>query len=213
MANRSGFSMVELLVTTVLFAFMTGAVFGLLGAANGNFFNADTSIDVRNTLRVASDKILSEVRNTGYQAGAPQFTISAAVSGSNSIQFSVPVVCSSSGFVLNSSGNPAYWGAPLTWGCTTSSCMDANNSCSTLEYKFIRYSRNGSNAILREVLDASSNVVATTTIARNITALLFTLSQDGKMITVSMTGQQTSSVNKVITESFTNKVLLTNADG
>lgn len=209
--------MVELLIATGIFVFLTAAVFGLLSVSNGNFFNTDAAIDLRNSLRLASEKMSAEIRNTGYKSGVAQFTITAGggYNGSDTIKFSIPIVCSSSAFLLDASGNPAYWGAPLTWGCTSYTCMDANNSCTVLEYKYVKYSLNSSNKLQRDVLDAGSSVVSgsSSTIGDNITGMQISLSADGNQITMTLTGQKTSAINKTVSAIFTNKVLLNNLGG
>jgi hypothetical protein len=146
-----------------------------------------------------------------------QFTITAGASASvpDVIRFSIPILCSSASTLINSSGVPANWGAPLTWGCNSYTCMDANGNCGTLEYKHVQYSLNASNQLERKVLNAALGVVnsSTTVLGNNISNFKVALSQDTRMMTVTLTGTKTSVVRKTLTTIFTRKVLLNNLNG
>ncbi len=213
--SRHAFSLVELMLVAALTAFLTAAVFGLLGNAQTNFFNADASIDLRNSMRLASEKISMELRNTGYKSAVPQFSIldNTGVGGSDIIRFSIPILCTTTATLLDSSGNPAYWGAPKTWGCDASTCMDANNNCAIQEYKYVQYALNSSNQLERKILDTVLGTVSgtTTIVGQNITNLQATISSN--QMTVILSGQKISAVKKTLTMSYTNKVFLNNFGG
>ena len=213
--TESGFSLVELLIVTAIFAFVFISFFSLLSVAQSNFFNVDTGIDIRNNLRMASEKMALELRNSGYQGGVAQFSLLAGqgTGGSDIVLFSVPILCSSTSTLLNTNGVPANWGAPLTWGCNSYTCMNNINSCAALAYKYVQYSINGSSQLQRQVLDGGLNVVAgsTTIIGNNIANL--TTSVNANIITLTLTGQQFSVVGRTLTATYTNQVLLNNANG
>lgn len=207
--------MVELLVVLAIMTIAITGIFNMLGSARSTFFNADAAIDLRNSLRQASERISLEMRNTGYQGGTARFTIldGQGTGGSDIIRFSIPVICTSSGTLLDATGSPAYWGAPLTWGCDSSSCMDANDDCSTLEYKYVQYSLNASNQLERAVLDTALTTVnnSTTIMGQNIVDLQ--ASAVGDQITFTLSGQKVSAVRKTLTLNFTNKVFINNFGG
>ncbi len=71
---KSGFSLVELLIVTAIFAFVFISFFSLLSVAQSNFFNVDTGIDIRNNLRMASEKMALELRNSGCHPTPPFYT-------------------------------------------------------------------------------------------------------------------------------------------
>ena len=203
-----------------LLVFVMAAVFGLLGQAQSSFYTADTGIDLRNSLRLASEKIALELRNTGYQSNVAQFTITdgAGSNSSDSIRFSVPILCSASSTLLDSvNGNPSYWGAPLTWGCNSYTCMDANGDCSTLEYKYVQYAINSSSQLERKVLSTGLTTVnGSTTIAGNdITNFQVSVDQSPgtRVITFVLTGQKKSPTGRIVTATYSNDVLLNNLGG
>ena len=212
-----GFSMVELLFAVAILSFVMAAIFGLLGNAQMSFFNSDTEIDLRNSLRLSSEKIALELRNTGYKSNVAQFSLldGQGLGSSDILRFSVPVLCSSSSTLLDANGNPSNWGAPLTWGCNSYTCMDANGDCTIQEYKYIQYAINASNQLERKVLDTNANAVngGTTVVGNYITNFQISLSNDTHMITVVLTGQKKSGTGKLITLTYTSDVLLNNLGG
>ncbi len=216
--KTKGFSLTELIIVMALLTFVMAAVFGLLGQAQSSLFTADTGIDLRNSLRLSSEKIALELRNTGYQNNVAQFTISDGTGPNSSdvIRFSIPILCSSSSTLLNSAtSNPNYWGAPLSWGCNSYTCMDANGDCSTLEYKHIQYSINSSNQLERKILSTALTTVSgsTTIVGNDITNFQVSLSADLHVITFVLTGQKKSPVGRTITVTYSTDVLLNNLGG
>lgn len=207
---KSGFSLVELLIVTAIFAFVFISFFSLLSVAQSNFFNVDTGIDIRNNLRMASEKMALELRNSDVTQLPLSIPNGLGANGSDIIQFSVPILCSSTSTLLNTNGVPANWGAPLTWGCNSYTCMNNINSCATLGYKYVQYSINASSQLQRQVLDSASNVVAgsTTIIANDIFTL--TASVNANIITFTLTGQALSVVGRTLTATYVNEVLLNN---
>lgn len=217
MDKEKAFSLIEMLFVTAIFIFVVIAVFSLLGNAQSSFFNSDTATDVRNNLRIASEKISLELRNTGYQSNTAQFTIqdSAGYGNSDIIRFSMPILCSSTSTLLDTNGNPSYWGAPLNWGCNTYTCMDANGSCSTLEYKYVQYEINSSNQLIRKILDGSFATVSNSSsiITQNISNMQISLSVDTHMMTIVLSGVKTSPNGKTVTVTHASDVLLNNLGG
>lgn len=204
-----------MLVVLAISTFVVIAVFGLLNNARSSFFNQDAAIDLRNGMRNAAERMSLEMRQTGHQATVAQFAILAGqgTGGSDIIRFSIPILCSATSTLLDGNGNPAYWGAPLTWGCDAHTCMDANASCAALEYKYVQYAINASNQLERKVLDGALATVnnSTTIIGQHITNM--TASVNGFIITLTLTGQKTSAANRVISAVYTNKFLLNNTGG
>jgi prepilin-type N-terminal cleavage/methylation domain-containing protein len=229
--TKRGFTLVEALVATAIFAFVFISFFNLLSVAQTNFFNIDANFDLRNSLRQASEKIALELRNSGYQNGVAQFALLSGQGTKNSdiIRFSVPILCSSTSTLLNTNGVPAAWGAPLFWECYGNysyKCMNNVDSCATLAYKYVQYSIAASTnryspfILQRQVLDSALNVVSgsttnigTTNISSNIVNLKTSLSADGHIITFTLTGQKRSPAGRTLTVTYTNEVLLNNVNG
>lgn len=219
---RSGFSLVELLIVTAIFAFVFVSFFYLLSVAQSNFFNIDANIDIRNNLRMASEKIALELRNSGYQGAAAQFSLISGGSPTtpDTIRFSVPILCPSTETtlttlspLLNTNGVPANWGAPLVWGCTSYTCLNNVSNCTTSNYTYIQYSINASSQLQRQVLNNGLAVVAgsTTIIANDIVNLKTSLTSN--VITFTLTGRQLSMVGRTLAATYTNQVLLNNING
>lgn len=214
--NNRGLSLAELLVSLTIVTFCFAVIFSLLGNANSSFFNADANIDLRNSLRLASDKLSTELRNTGYKSNVAQFAIvdGNGPNNSDTIRFAIPILCTNTmTTILDVNGNPAYWGAPLTWGCNSSSCMDADNSCLIQEYRYIQYSLNNSNQLERKVLDGSLATVANSTTIMGQDIINFQASITGAEFTITLTGQKVSSVKKTLTATYTSNVLINNQGG
>lgn len=215
LGNQRGYTMPEMLLSTGIMVFLLAVVFLLLTRSQGAFFDGDTNIDIRNQIRKAMARMSTEIRQTGYNSAAvAQFFISngTGVGSSDIFTFSIPVLCASTmTTILNSSGDPAYWGAPLTWGCTTSSCMDSNNSCTILEYKSIRYQRNASNELVREVLNIANTVVSSSVLAKDISDFQLTSGgTNNREITITLTGQKTSPTKRTINVSVNQTILVSN---
>jgi hypothetical protein len=217
-------------------------MYGMLGGARNTFFDMAASSELRDNLRVSLQKIEMELRNSGRgyavesyddtgcksadkataeaafsaasaAAVTEKFTITSG--GSDSIRFSVPVLCSDHDPLLDACGNPAHWGAGLTWGCNSSACMDADNTCATginpfVDYKFIEYAVNaGTRQLERSVFDSSSVFVTTEVIGRNITGMV--ISADATMnITVTLTAQRVSGTSRMVTETASQTIRLMN---
>jgi hypothetical protein len=201
-----------MIVALGIAVFLFAIVYGLLGGAQSSFYNTDTSLELRNDLRIVFQKMEGELQYTGYnKLGVVQFNIMAGtgVNGSDIIRFSIPVVCDAASAFLDSSGVPAHWGAPLTWGCNSYTCMDADGSCLTVEYQYIQYSLNGSKQIVRTVLSPTAATVASQVIANDMTDLHAGLSGT-RVLTLTITGQKRSGVGRMITASVSEKIRLRN---
>lgn len=200
--QTNGFSMVELLIVISISAFMLTGIFTTLMTGQATWFTADTSIELRNNIRISNEKIARELRESGFNsAGTLQVTIvdGGGANSTDLLRFSVPVLCNSATALLDSNGNVANWGAPLTWGCTTSSCMDADDTCASVEYKYIQYEVTSSNQLVRKVLSPALAVVAQTTVAPNITDMQITISADNNVVTIQISAQKISPLRKLIT--------------
>jgi prepilin-type N-terminal cleavage/methylation domain-containing protein len=200
--RQNGFSMVELLIVIAISAFMLTSIFTTFMTGQATWFTADTSIELRDNIRASNEKISRELRESGFDSGGTsQVTVvdSGGANSSDLLRFSMPALCNTATSLLDSNGNVAHWGAPLTWGCTTSSCMDADNVCATVEYKYIQYEVTSSNQLVRKVLSPALAVVSQSTIAANVTNLQITTSADHNVITIQLTAQKTSPMRKVVT--------------
>ena len=77
--------------------------------------------------------------------------------------------------------------------------MDADNDCNTIDYKSLEYRVDNSSQLVRRVLNNIDVVVRTDIIARNISDFQASFSADQKVVTLTLTGQANSALNRTIT--------------
>lgn len=202
----SGFSLVELLIVILIISVIFGSGFVILSTGKATWFTTDINIQLQENLRQAMERVTAELRQT--QVAQQTILDGAGPNSSDVIRFAVPITCEAGANILDSNGDVAYWGAPLTWGCTDSTCMDADNDCATTDYSLVEYRLNDSNQLLRRVLDSGSNVVSQDIFAQNISNMQLRLS--GQIINVTLSAEKTSVNNRVLTAQTNSDVFLRN---
>ncbi len=216
--SQRGFSLIETMIVAVIVAMIMAGGFVVMASGQSAWFTTDATIQLEENLRMAISRLTRELAESGADlTGNLQVFISngTGLNGSDIIKFSIPVICNSATLVMDGDGNVAYWGAPLKWGCYGSTyqgsvCMDADNNCTTLEYKFIEYRLISNNQLARRVLDATNALVREDIFAKNITDFQTTLSGDENVVTIDVSGQNTSVLNRIISASKSVNVRLRN---
>lgn len=211
--KNPGFTLVETLLAAAIFLVVATGIYAALAAGQSTWLDTDTSMDLQQSLRFALEKATRELHESGFDKnGIWQVTIGdgTGVNGTDILRFSMPIICHSGDSVIDANGDIAYWGAPLTWGCTSSSCMDADDNCVTRDYKYIRYSLDTNNQLLRQVLDTTTAVVRQDIFARYITNFQVTNSVDQNVVTLQIDAQKKSGTSRVLTMSVTMDVYLRN---
>ena len=104
--NASGFSLVELLVGTILFTIVTGAVFSLLLSAQLRYQGESNVTEAFQQANVAVDQIVRDVHSAGYP---PKNSLSAVVANNNA---------NADKYALPFSWTPSYPATPCTVGST-----------------------------------------------------------------------------------------------
>lgn len=204
--NHKGLSLVEVMVTTLLMASLFGGGYLLLSTGQATWFTTDVQIQLQENLRKSIERLLVELRQTN--SGQSQIFDGIGPGSSDSIRFSIPVVCHAGDNLINSSGDVAYWRAPLTWGCTSATCMDADDVCATVDYKSIEYKLDDSNDLIRQVLNDFGTVVRTDTFAKNISD--FQVTASGKILTLTVTAQKSTVFKRSLSSQLTVQVYLRN---
>jgi len=209
----SGFTLIELVLVVTLLTFLVASTYNTFMTGQSLWTKVDRAIELEDNLRRALDRIVPELAMSGHDSrGFFQASISNnnGVHGSDILRFSIPVICESNGNPVNAQGNAAHWGAPLTWGCTEASCMDADNNCDTVDYKYIEYLING-DALIRRVLDYSQAVVREETVALNISDFQAEPNFNQRIITLTLTGQLRLSGENKVTAQTQSDVYLRNS--
>src|SRR6266404_3394222 len=130
--SASGFSLVELLVGTVLFTIITGAVFSLLMSAQLRYSGESNVTEAFQQANVAIDQIVRDVHSAGYP---PKSSFHAEVSTAHPENYALPFAWS-----------PSYPGTPCTVGGAVGGCAVPGNNDLIVEadtavgVQWIRYS-------------------------------------------------------------------------
>ncbi|MBF0532943.1 MAG: prepilin-type N-terminal cleavage/methylation domain-containing protein [Candidatus Omnitrophica bacterium] len=206
-----GWSLFEMMVTLAIFTVLVAGVLGALAAGRSSWAKTDANIRVRENLRMAVNKMAAELRQCGADgSNVVQATINTGtgIGGSDIIRFSIPILCQTGMNVMDANGNVAAWGAPLTWGCLSSTCMDADNNCNTRDYQFIEYrlatsAYAGTGTLLvRRVLagNAGATIVREDVIASQMLQLQIQWLNSGKGVIVTVGGSVLANNGRVITD-------------
>src|SRR3990167_2436584 len=117
-----GFTLVEALVALAIFLVLSAGVFAVLATGRSTWFDTDASFELQQNLRFALEKLSRELHESGFDKNNVwQVSINndGGVNGTDILKFSIPIICHSGDSVIDANGDIAYWGAPLTWGCTS----------------------------------------------------------------------------------------------
>lgn len=203
----------ELMVAVAILTAMMGGVYMSMAAGQNSWANTALQIELQENLRLTLEKISKELRESGSNgAGVMQVTINdnAGVNSSDVIQFFMPVICEAGQTIIDNNGDVANWGAPLTWGCTDSTCMDADDDCSTVEYSYLEYAINNNNQLERRVRNAANALVRTDIFAQKISDFQAAMSVDQNEVTITVTALGTSMKNRTMTMTNSMVVYLRN---
>jgi len=210
--NIRGFSLVEMMVVMAIFSVMGAVILGVLMTGRDSWHTTDTQISLRENVRIIMSRVSRELQESGSSGGSMQVTIDngGGVNGSDILRFSMPVICQQGGVVIDANGDVAYWGAPLTWGCSIFSCMDGDDDCSTVDYKFVEYKMDGNNQLLRRVLNPALTAVREDVFAENVTDFQVVLGADSNLATLTVTVSRDTESNRTITSTESINVFFRN---
>lgn len=200
-------------MVVLILAVMVNVMYMSLSAGNESWNTTNAQIQLQESLRLTSLRISKELRESGKDSnGVSQVVINdaAGVNHSDILKFSIPILCESTGSIIDEDGDVAYWGASLTWGCHDYSCMDADNNCSTLDYDQISYSIDSNNQLIRKVLNDMGATVRQDIFAQNVTDFQATINANETMVTLTINATKNTDSNRPITADNTINVFLRN---
>ena len=217
--RKYGLTLVELSIAMAIFIVVVIAETAVFSSGQIIWTNTYASVELQQNLRTILDRMGAELHQSGNDHNVMGNPLQVwvmdgmGVNGTDVLQFSVPIICQTGMAVNNSQGNIAYWGAPLRWGCNTvDDCMDANNDCSVLEYKFIKYYLNNQNQLMRVVLSGDANAlpVKQKAIAQTVIDFQVTPDATNTLYTIQLTLQNKTGLNRTKTLQQTINVYLRN---
>ncbi|MFA5060371.1 MAG: prepilin-type N-terminal cleavage/methylation domain-containing protein [Candidatus Omnitrophota bacterium] len=211
--NVKGFTLTEVLITLGIFSIMGAGIFIVLSGGKSTWFDTDTSIELQQDLRIVLEKTTRELHESGFDKnGVLQANINDGVgpNGTDTLRFSIPTVCHGGDSVVDSSGDVVHWRAPLIWGCTQSSCMDADNDCNTIDYQFIEYGVDAQDQFVRKVISGAGLVVRQDIFANNISDFQVDATVDGGLVTLSISAQKNSPTGRALSAAASMAVYLRN---
>ena len=213
-SNKQGITLVEAMVVVAMLSFLLAATYGTFLSGQSIWTKTDNTIGLDEHLAKAVSRITPELRQSGHDAkGKFQVWIDSktGVGESDVLRFSIPVICENNGNPVDANGDTAHWGAPLIWGCTKASCMDENNNCDTIEYKYIQYLLNEKHYLLRRVLDFSENTVREDIIAENIIDMRVEPNFDQRIVKLHFTAQKETGKKQNLKQEMDINIRLRNA--
>jgi len=117
MISKKGVTLIELMVATGIFLFISAASFLVLHVGKIVWSTTDARINITQNLRLTLERISRELQESGEdETGVLQVTVMDGLGndGTDIIRFSIPM-CPCGISVLNQNGDIAVWGAPFTW--------------------------------------------------------------------------------------------------
>jgi prepilin-type N-terminal cleavage/methylation domain-containing protein len=209
-----GFTLIELIIVITLVTFLIAGTYSAFLTGQSLWTKIDRSIELEDNLRKALDRIVPELAMSGHdKRGFFQVLVSndGGAHGSDIVRFSIPVICQNNGNAVDPQGNAAHWGAPLTWGCAQASCMDADNNCDTVEYKYIEYLLHDDRSLRRRVLDYSQNVIREDVIASSVQEFQVETGSNQRALTLTLKAQTDLGGKATAEESAKRTVYLRNS--
>jgi prepilin-type N-terminal cleavage/methylation domain-containing protein len=194
MRDERGFTLAEMLVVCALVGLVMASLLGLVMSGQQAFWFGTTQVDAQQTVRVALERMVKEIREAGYEPQTPVTNPASCPNGTNFPLYPNGVPCYD--FVPIASQSATAMTLQFNWDggpCTTASARPCNPittakindplSCpspaATCRGEQVTYSFSGGNLTRQESgVDASAVVLAS-----GITALTFTYRDENNTVT------------------------------
>ena len=192
MNSERGFTLAEMLVVCAIVGLVMASLLGLVMSGQQAYWFGTTQVDAQQTLRVAMERMVKDIREAGYEPLSPETDPASCPDATN--------------YPLYPSGVPCYKFVPITsqsatsitlqynWnGSTTSTHVDSAAvtdpmSCPTAGCRGeqVTYALSGTNLTRQESgVNLGSGTGVAVTIASGITSLTFTYRDDTSNVTAS----------------------------
>jgi len=228
--QKKGFTLVEILVSVLIFSFMATGFFLILSTGQSTWYTTDVAVRLQQSLRQSMQRVTKELHESGFSqrgncAAVCKVIIqsNAGINGTDILSFQVPIdlnndgipttevtdcgCCPTPNFPSCNCGRVIDWGAPLLWADKINNCGGGNNHCQYPNYS-IKYLINDSSQFVRQVLDAGGSVIRTDIFADNLTG--FHVTQNGNVVSIQLTAQLTTVFGRNIISTMNADALLRN---
>lgn len=189
MGNERGFTLAEMLVVCAIVGLVMASLLGLVMSGQQAYWFGTTQVDGQQTVRVAMDRMIRDIRESGYEPLTPETDPSLCPNATSYPLYTVapcyrfyPITSqSATGLTLQYNWNGSTCAVPCT-PIETAALVTDPMICPTTACRGeqVTYALSGGNLTRREIVVDSSPV----TIASGITALTFTYrDEDGNVTT------------------------------
>jgi prepilin-type N-terminal cleavage/methylation domain-containing protein len=111
MTNERGFTLAEMLVVCAIVGLVMAGLLGLVMSGQQAYWFGTTQVDAQQTVRVALERMVKEIREAGYEPQTPQTN---------------PANCPGTSYPLYPSGVPCYDFVPITSQSATALTLQSN---------------------------------------------------------------------------------------
>lgn len=191
MGNERGFTLAEMLVVCAIVGLVMASLLGLVMSGQQAYWFGTTKVDAQQTVRVAMERMVKDIREAGYEPLPPETDPTACPNATNYPLYTAGVPCyrfypitSQSATALTLQYN--WNGSTCTVPCTpieTAALVTDPMTCPTTACRGERvtYALSGGNLTRQEsVVDGTPQVIAS-----GITALSFTYREENSNVTSS----------------------------
>ncbi len=205
-SQQKGLTLIEVMVVVSIFTILIIGLYSALGSGRNAWFDTDASIDLQQNIRRTLSRVTKELRESSpgidtFSEPYVNIQDGAGINSTDVLEFRIPIICEEDISVINQDTEIAHWGAPLSWGCSSYECMDADASCATLDYKYIRYLIDENNQLLRRIIRPDGTEVREDVFADNIIGFQVNSnnpSPNNTIITVAIEASKKSVVGRLI---------------
>jgi len=189
LGNEPGFTLAEMLVVCAIVGLVMASLLGLVMSGQQAYWFGTTQVDGQQTVRVAMERMVKDIREAGYEPLAPETDPTACPNATNYPLYTAGVPCykfvpvasqSATALTLQYNWNGSTCAVPCT-PIETAALVTDPVLCPTTACRGeqVTYSLSGGNLRRQEnVVDASPVVIAS-----GITALSFTYRDENSNVT------------------------------